>query len=110
MLGYDIENSVMRDLFTKKMTQEFVTTNFTSDLVDAGVVSKDTKITYTDFKTSDINTNLGNALKIEFNMGYDNITRSETIYYYFFDRYCITLYTDDIEDNITPDAKLLGNI
>jgi hypothetical protein len=85
-----------------------VTSDFSDDLISSRIITDETQISYTDFKTSDFETALGTSFKIEFNILLYGKVRKEAIYYLFINNYSFVLYTDDVDDNIKPDALTVG--
>lgn len=100
--------SGLKDYMDENLPQDKVTTSYTKDLIGSGLIADGTQVVYTNYITSEVKVSLGTAYKIEFNMSYNGINRSEVLYYLGTNDYFISITTDDIEDNTTPDAKELG--
>jgi hypothetical protein len=100
--------SDLKDYMDDNLPQSFITSTYTENLINSGMIAKDTQVVYTDYITSEFEVPLGTAYKIEFNMSYNGVHRSEAIYYLGTNNYFIAINTDDLEESTTPDAKTVG--
>lgn len=95
----------VKEVFGYLMTEDLITESFTQGLIDENLISKDTKVTYTDFTTGDYETPLGTAYKVEFNYTYNETEKAAAVYFLFVDRYYIGVAYEDNKENITPGTK-----
>ncbi len=88
----------------KPVLEEAITAELiTSQLAQQGITA-----TITDFKTSDSDTELGKAFKIEYTVNLEESTFTQTIYEIYIDNYNLEIAITDIGDGVTPDVNVVG--
>lgn len=87
--------SLVKDVFTASITEELINSQLAAGGLD---------VTVTDFKTSDFESTLGTAFKIEYKMNIDGIDITQAIYDIYIDNYLIQVTVSSDSEGTTPDV------
>jgi len=111
-VGTSNVNIVIQETGTPKsdysITKEYFEGETTQEKVISGLAQSGIKATLSDYKTSDYESTLGTAFKVEYKAVSDNGSFAQVIYGLSIDNYIVQVTITDIADNVTPDVTSVG--
>lgn len=90
------------------LAKEYLAQASTEEIIIAQLAQIGMDATLEDYKTSDYETTLGTAFKIEYKAVYEGGTMNQVIYDLYIDNYLIQVTVTDIGDKVNPDVNIVG--
>lgn len=90
------------------LAKEYLAEASTEELIIAQLAQVGMAATIEDYKTSDYETTLGKAFKIEYKAVHEGGTMTQVIYYLYIDNYLIQVTVTNIGDEVDPDVNTVG--